>query len=98
IQFEMSLIQYLSVTAPFAHAIKCLESAHTTIADVFIYWLAIMSRLQFLLIQNRSKLSSRMIGDICAIANQRFDRLINEVTTDVYVTASFLDHTSNAAL
>ncbi|KAJ3017376.1 hypothetical protein NUW54_g596 [Trametes sanguinea] len=86
--FEVKLMQYLAVTTLFAHAIKCLESATATVADVYAYWLAIMSRLEYIMSDpSRTKLSTRTMEDIRAIAIQWF----NELLEDGYRAAPVLD-------
>ncbi|KAI9065799.1 hypothetical protein FKP32DRAFT_1556380, partial [Trametes sanguinea] len=89
--FRALLVKYLAVTTPFARAIKCLESAHATASDVYAYWVAIMSRLEFLMSKNSFKLQTRTMEDIRAIANQRFNELLEDGPEDVYLAAFFLD-------
>ncbi|KAI8990589.1 ribonuclease H-like domain-containing protein [Trametes punicea] len=90
--FRELLMQYLAVTTPFARAIKCLESATATAADVYAYWLAIMSRLEHIMTDStRIKLRTETMEDIRAIANQRFNELLEDGPEDVYLAAFFLD-------
>lgn len=89
--FELELTKIISVLGPFAKAIECLEHSHCTAADVFLYWLAIQSQLQYLFEENRVGLPASAIEDIRAIANRRFDEMINESPNDVYLTAFYLD-------
>ncbi|KZT11747.1 uncharacterized protein LAESUDRAFT_640794 [Laetiporus sulphureus 93-53] len=37
IEFEYNLTRFIALTSPFAKAIKCLESSHSTIADVYLF-------------------------------------------------------------
>ncbi|RPD52677.1 hypothetical protein L226DRAFT_474064 [Lentinus tigrinus ALCF2SS1-7] len=76
---------------PFARAIKCLESAHSTPSDVYVFWLAIMATLERRFIQQRIHLPIHTIESIRAIANQRFNELIEEGPDDKYIAAFFLD-------
>ena len=39
--FELQLSDFLALTKPFARAIKCLESSHATLSDVYAFWLGI---------------------------------------------------------
>ncbi len=89
--FKLSLTKYLAVAEPFARAIECLESAHSTPSDVFVFWLAIMATLERRFLDQRVKLPTHTIENIRAIANQRFDELINEGPEDAYLAAFFLD-------
>jgi hypothetical protein len=79
------------VIGPFAKAILCLESAHSTPADVYLFWLTIMATLDHLFKTNESGLRSETIEEIREIANARFDEMINDGPTDVYLTSFFLD-------
>ncbi|KAI0356376.1 hypothetical protein OH77DRAFT_1401645 [Trametes cingulata] len=93
-KFEVALLQYLAVTTPFARAIKCLESSATTASDVYAFWLAIMSRLEFLMTGSGAKklgLSTQTMEDVRAIANQRFKELLEDGPEDIYIAAFFLD-------
>lgn len=86
--FEIKLVQFLAITVPFARAIKCLESASATAADVYAFWLAIMSRLEYIMANgNRTKLSNRTMEDVRAISNQRFKELLEDGPTDIYHSA-----------
>ncbi|KAI0710280.1 hypothetical protein C8Q72DRAFT_903990 [Fomitopsis betulina] len=76
---------------PYAKSIKCLESAHATPADVYLFWLAIMSELEQLFTENRLQLPVSTMEDIRAISNQHFNELINNAPQDIYITAFFLD-------
>lgn len=87
----MKMLKYLAVTTPFARAIQSLEAADVTVSDVLIYWLGIMSRLEYIFASDRVRLSANTVAEIRAIANQRFNEMINEGPTDIYVTALFLD-------
>lgn len=90
-QLELNLLKFLSVTAPFAKALLCLESAHSTVSDVYVMWLSVMATLEELLKKNSAGLDSETIGDIKAIANHRFNQMCKDGPTDVYLTGFFLD-------
>jgi hypothetical protein len=91
IDLELSLTKLIAVIGPFAKAIQCLESPHTNPADVYLYWLAIVSQLAHLFSHNRAGLSAETMEDIRAITNKRFDQMINKSPNDVYITAFFLN-------
>ncbi|KAH9970487.1 ribonuclease H-like domain-containing protein, partial [Lactifluus volemus] len=91
IDLELSLTKLIAVIGPFAKAIQCLESPHTNPADVYLYWLAIVSQLTHLFSHNRVGLSAATMEDIRAITNKRFDQMINKSPNDVYITAFFLN-------
>ena len=84
----------MEVISPFAKAIKCLESAHATAADVYLFWLAIVAQLEQLFMRKTiapNTLSNNVIEQIRAITNRRFDGMINDAPMDVYLTAFVLD-------
>ena len=85
------LTKLLDVIAPFAKSIKCLESSHSTAADVYLFWLAIMAHLEDLFRKTPYTLPNHVKEQIRAISNRRFDGMINHAPTDVYIAAFFLD-------
>jgi hypothetical protein len=91
IQLELDLTKFVEVIGPFAKSIKCLESTHSTAADVYLFWLAIMSQLEELFREDKIKLPNNVKEEIRAITNRRFNGMINDAPTDVYVAAFFLD-------
>ena len=90
-KFEQSLTKFINVGMPFARAIQCLESSHSTASDVLIFWLSVMCHLEELFKDNPDELSAEVMDDVRAISNQRFNGMINERPEDIYVTALFLD-------
>jgi hypothetical protein len=91
IELELFLTKLIAVLGPFAKAIQCLESPETNPADVYLYWLAIVSQLVYLFSHNRVALPAQTMEDIRAITNKRFDQMINKSPNDVYITAFFLN-------
>lgn len=47
--YVANLSLLIAVLMPIAHAITCLESTHSTVADVFLFWLAVMAQFDNLL-------------------------------------------------
>jgi len=45
-KFQMELTRLIKVLMPFAETIACLESSQPTAADVYLFWLTIMSTLK----------------------------------------------------
>ncbi|KAH7918579.1 hypothetical protein BV22DRAFT_977380, partial [Leucogyrophana mollusca] len=91
LQFQSALLQLLAVIGPPAKATKCLESAFSNIADVFVFWLAVQASFEEILKKNTSSLSVAVLEKIRCLFNYRFNQSINDVPTDVFVTAFFLD-------
>ena len=77
IQLELDLTKLVEVLGPFAKSIKCLESAHSTPADVFLFWLSIMAQLEQLFRENKIQLPTAVQKQIRAIINRRYDGMIN---------------------
>jgi hypothetical protein len=91
IQLELDLSKLIEVIGPFAKSIQCLESTHSTPADVFLFWLAIMAQLDQLFRDSKFQLPNDVKEQIRAITNRRYDGMINNGPTDVYFAAFFLD-------
>ncbi|TFY73835.1 hypothetical protein EWM64_g10177 [Hericium alpestre] len=90
--FRAQLAKFMAVTAPFARAIQCLESAHSTPADVFLFWLAIASNLEAVFKSGSVGLSEEATEQIRTIANRRFNEIINSSSCgDIYFAAFVLD-------
>ena len=67
INLELSLTKLIAVIGPFVKAIQCLNSPHTNPADVYLYWLAIVSQLAHFFSHNHVGLSAETMEDIWAI-------------------------------
>jgi hypothetical protein len=93
--FEQELDQLRSVLEPFARSIKCLESSHSTLSDVYLFWLAVLSRLRDLFKNNHTLagigLPSPVIAEITSILNNRHAELFQGASNQVYLAAFFLD-------
>jgi hypothetical protein len=90
-QLELELTKLIAVLGPLAKAILCLESAHSTCADVYLFWIAALASIEDLFRSGSSGLGEYAIRSIRAIANKRFDQMINDGPTDIYLTSFFLD-------
>ncbi|KIJ07798.1 hypothetical protein PAXINDRAFT_89809 [Paxillus involutus ATCC 200175] len=89
--FEFELSKLLSAIGPWVKALKCLESAHITADTIYFYWLAIMAQLEEDLKKNSYGMRVSTIEDIRAIANSRFNEMIEDAPNDTYVVAFFLN-------
>jgi hypothetical protein len=94
--FEANTSLFINVLSPIARAINCLESAHATVADVFLFWLAIMASFEdFLADKNRSTdLENPVKQRICQILNYRWQQMVGispDGQANIYV-AGFLLH------
>lgn len=88
--FEHDLEQLLLVIGPIAKSIKCLESSHSTVADVYLFWLAIMASLEDLIENDKLALSMPVIEKIRRLCNWRFNKMINDSPSDIFITGFFL--------
>ncbi|KAG9042386.1 hypothetical protein FS837_010940 [Tulasnella sp. UAMH 9824] len=89
---ELELQKLVNVLRPFAFSIKCLESAHSTPADVFIYWFGVMSEYEEMFSSNSDELKKKTILDIRAIINRRYLGMIKDGPSgDIYITSFFLE-------
>ncbi|KAG0694188.1 hypothetical protein DFH29DRAFT_880870 [Suillus ampliporus] len=70
--------------------VKCLESVHTTCADIYLYWLAIVAQMEQLLRGNTIQLQEETKLAICTIMNAQFNKMINDAPNDPYITAFVL--------
>lgn len=75
--------------SPVAKAITCLESTHSTVADVFLFWLAVNAAFHHLLSQGGLSVSDS--EKIRRVVNRRFNQMVNEAPCDVYITGFVLD-------
>ena len=77
-EFQRDLKRLGAVLMPFARAIQCLEAKDTNPADVYTYWLAVVTHLHDLIIKDsdKSKYTTECKERICQIANYRFSELI----------------------
>lgn len=93
--FTEELRQLATVLEPFARSIKCLESGHSTVADVYLFWLAVLARFQELFQHNTTfqgiGLPDNVIEDIRSIVNGRHAEMFQGKQGPVYLAAFFLD-------
>lgn len=89
--FENDLGQLLLVIGPIAKSIKCLESSHATASDVYLFWLAAMASLEDLIRNDKLDAPFTVIERIRRLCNYRFDKMINEGPSDIFITGFFLD-------
>ncbi|KAF9486652.1 hypothetical protein BDN71DRAFT_1563862, partial [Pleurotus eryngii] len=90
VTFEMNLQQFFSVTKPLAKSITCLESSHATMADVYVFWLAIMASMNYTL-QSDIGLPNDVAKNIGHLCNYHFNQSIHDGPSDIFITSFFLD-------
>ncbi|KAL5476496.1 hypothetical protein ACEPAI_3353 [Sanghuangporus weigelae] len=87
--FRCGLQELTMVLAPIAKSITCLESAHSTVADIYVFWLAVAAEIHRIL--DEEDLEEAIKDHIRRTVNFRFDQMINDAPSDVYITGFILD-------
>lgn len=94
-KFKEELTQLSTVLEPFARSIKCLESSHSTLSDVYLFWLAVIARFREIIKSNEGLvgvgLPKSVIKDITSILNGRHAEMFQGQAGHVYLAALFLD-------
>ncbi|KAG2055811.1 hypothetical protein BDR06DRAFT_1006648 [Suillus hirtellus] len=99
LSFQLLLLQLLAVIGPPVKATKCLESSFATAADVYQFWLAVQATFYDVSQKNSVKLPVPVLENIHCLCNYRFNQMINEGLSDIFITAYFLVPTTwNAAI
>ncbi|EJD33382.1 hypothetical protein AURDEDRAFT_177535 [Auricularia subglabra TFB-10046 SS5] len=88
--FELELRQLVAIITPLAKALKCLESSQSTLADVYLFWLAAMATLADLFCKHDDELglTDDLISDVRRVVNKRFNELVEG--NPIYKAALFL--------
>jgi hypothetical protein len=90
-KFEMELSQFLTVLAPVAKAITCMESTQSNVSDVYVFWLAVTATIHQIITEDITGLPSDVTEDIRKAVNFRFNQMVNDAPDDVYHTGFMLD-------
>ncbi|KAG8945373.1 hypothetical protein FRC04_000823 [Tulasnella sp. 424] len=93
-QFETSIIQLKTLLEPLARAVKCLESSRSTLADVYLFWLAVTATYTDLFKKNSEEtginLPDEVVHDVRRIVNGRYKEMIEDPSKQVYLATFFL--------
>jgi hypothetical protein len=97
-KFQYQLREMVMILAPIAKTIKCLESTHSTVSDVFVFWLAITASIHDTLASLKDGLPNAVKESIRAAVNYRFKQMVGDAAgsmrpkaEDVYITGFVLD-------
>jgi hypothetical protein len=90
-KFEMELSQLLTILAPVAKAITCMESTHSNVSDVYVFWLAVTATIHQIIEDDITGLPFDVMEKIRKAVNFRFNQMINDAPDDVYLTGFMLD-------
>lgn len=89
LQFDITLTQFIAIGEGIACAIECLEASATSPADVYLYWLAVLSHIKIAL--ETSKLPDGVCAKICSIVVEWWRQFFVEGPTNVHKAAFFLN-------
>ncbi|KAG5634248.1 hypothetical protein H0H81_002717, partial [Sphagnurus paluster] len=89
LQFEIQLNQFLALGMGISQAIECLEASSTNAADVYLYWLAVVAKM------NRALSTCCLPDDVCAqvrsIMVSRWRAFFVTGPTNVHLCAFYLN-------
>jgi len=86
----MELSQFLTVCAPVAKAITCIESTQSNVSDVYVFWLAVMATIHQIIVEDITGLLFDVMEDIQKSVNFHFNQILNDAPDDVYHTSFML--------
>ncbi|KAG1829908.1 hypothetical protein F4604DRAFT_1887509 [Suillus subluteus] len=81
----------LRLLAPIAKAITCLESTHSTVLDIYLFWLAITATIHQIITEDITGLPTEVTEKIRQAVNYHFNQMVNDAPCDVYLTGFLLD-------
>ncbi|KAG8979584.1 hypothetical protein FRB94_011532 [Tulasnella sp. JGI-2019a] len=93
-EFEDGLNQLKGALEPIARATKCLESSQATLADVYLFWLAIMAYYRDMIDNNMKdgglQFPDDVLDQIRTIVNSRYKEMIENPDRQFYLATFFL--------
>lgn len=94
-KFKTECSQLTTILQPIAHACKCLEFLQATAADVYLFWLAVLTTYANLIAKNDDmdglQLPKDVVKNVCKIVNSRYSEMNNGPAKGVYQAAFFLN-------
>ena len=90
IEFERSLLQYITIVTPIIRSLWSLEAVHANAADVFVFWLASAATLQDLFVKGTAVtgIPTSLAEAVIAIFNKRYKEFF---ANEIYFIAFALD-------
>ena len=82
-------MQFIAVDGGIAHAIECLEVNSSNPADVYLYWLAIVTKMKQTL--KTACLPEEVCGQICGIMVLRWHEFFVYGPSNVHLSAFYLN-------
>lgn len=102
---ELGLTKLICLSSPFAKSIQNLEGRMVNAADIFLHWIAIQSAIKKMIEEDnaQSNPDNRYFpvdeaAKIVEITNKRYNEMINDAPTDIYLVAFFLDPSKSLIL
>lgn len=89
--YEDEMTQLTSVLEPLARATKCLEALQSNPADVFLFWVAMMSTERDLFDGNHISLPVEVIDQISSILDFRYNQMIEGPQQHAYLLTFYLN-------
>ncbi|KAI0692378.1 hypothetical protein BC835DRAFT_1277778, partial [Cytidiella melzeri] len=83
--------ELLAILAPGAKATTCLELTHSTVSDVYVFWLATLAELHNIITDPHIPMPNGVREDIWCIANFRWKAMIEQAPRGVCHTGFILD-------
>jgi len=90
IEFEQSLLQYITIVAPIIWSLWLLEAAHANAADVFVFWLASAATLRDLFAKGTAVtgIPTSLAEAVMSIFNKRYKEFF---ANEIYFITFMLD-------
>ncbi|KAI0699977.1 hypothetical protein BC835DRAFT_1266986, partial [Cytidiella melzeri] len=89
--FSAKLQELLVIVAAGAKATTCIELTHSTVSDVYVFWLATLAELHDIITDPHILMLNGVREDIRRIANFRWKAMMEQAPRDVYYTGFILD-------
>lgn len=89
--FRTQLSQLIAIGRPFAKAITCLESSHSTAGDVYLFWMAISASVKAVLDATEYAIPLAVKSQIRAIVNSRWKEIFEDENSGAHLTALYLN-------
>ena len=90
-RFRCEITELVDILAPLARSILCLESPHSTLADVILYWAATCAWYRRMLNDPEFGLDDTTQQTLISIVNRRYREIINNGPHDAYLACLALD-------
>jgi hypothetical protein len=87
LELRLMLSRFLQLLEPIARSLTCLESSHSTAADLFLFWLAAATGLDDQL--RKHSYPSSIKAQIRKLVNARFTEMTHSGPSDPYLAALF---------